>query len=509
MWEFGGGVDPASATEPAPVLDAVAAGSYEGDLTVANPAGQDTFHFSYSVLPAGDPPVIESVSPTSGDAGTQVIVSAIVAGTPPFTYSWDFDGAGTPDDPTAESPSVALVNTAGIYSCTLEVTNTCGSDTMDFGFEVLTSFKGVMVVVDSGGAQDPPDDVGSYCRLIAADGRPAIGYRNSTRSRLQYVRANDAYGTTWPAAKKIVVSSHDAGSWMSMALVGGRPAIAYYNDTDDDLMFIAAEDAAGDAWWAAPVTVDSDRTTGRHTCLTVVAGRPAITYYSDTISSLKYVRAANPSGTAWNSPLVLDEGSCGVFNSLTIVNGNPAVSYRHYGADELRYLRAADEGGVVWPDTPTVVESSHDPWYTCLLVLGETPAVIYQNDPDGHLMFVRAKDANGDSWGQPLTLDDGGASGADTGQYVSGCLVQGLPAAAYLAGSPDGDLMYVVAKDQLGNSWNLPVRVDTGGGNWVGQYASLAVISGHPAIAYYDMTAGVLKYVIANDAYGLDWPEEV
>ncbi|MFQ5858216.1 MAG: hypothetical protein ACE5LU_21645, partial [Anaerolineae bacterium] len=52
-------------------------------------------------------------------------------------------------------------------------------------------------------------------------------------------------------------------------------------------------------------------------------------------------------------------------------------------------------------------------------------------------------------------------------------------------------------------AWNTPVTVDSTDN--VGQYTSLAVVNANPAISYYDLTNGDLKYVRATDASGSSW----
>jgi PKD repeat protein len=511
-WEFGGGLDGDSSTEVEPALTATAQGDYAGTLTVTNEAGEDSQPFNYTINPPPEAPEILDIGPTGGEIGSEITILANLTGSTPLAYVWDFDEASSTGSSNEASPTITLTSTPGVYPCSLEVSNAYGTDIEPFNMNVYSSFEGVMLVVDSGGPSDPPDHVGSHCNLIFADGRPAISYRNSTKETLQYIRAEDAYGMAWPASPEVIVSAHDAGDWSSMAKVAGNPAVSYYNDTDDDLMFIGSNDAAGGTWWLVPVKVDELNNTGRHTHLSVVKSGeqyvPAISYYTDSTSSLKYAYAINPEGYEWNVPITVDSGSCGVFNSLANINGHPAISYRHYGNHELRFIRANDEPGSSWPDAPIVVENDHDPWYTCLFVVNGNPAIVYQDDEGENLMFVRAEDENGDTWGDPVILDDGGLSEADTGQYTSLKVINGLPAVAYMAGHPDYSLMYIIAKNAWGGAWEDPLVVDSGGENNVGQYASLCEISGHPAIAYYDMNDYELKYVIANDTYGYDWPEE-
>ena len=100
------------------------------------------------------------------------------------------------------------------------------------------------------------------------------------------------------------------------------------------------------------------------------------------------------------------------------------------------------------------------------------------------------------------TVDAGSGPGGQTGQYTSQAVVNGNPAIGYYDVT-NGDLKYVRANDANGTSWGTPVNLDSTGN--VGQFISLAVVNGNPAISYYDFTNSDLKYVRALDANGTSW----
>ncbi|NKB25003.1 MAG: hypothetical protein GKR87_11635 [Kiritimatiellae bacterium] len=54
-------------------------------------------------------------------------------------------------------------------------------------------------------------------------------------------------------------------------------------------MYIKALDADGTSW-APPVTVDNDGSVGTYTSMTIVNGEPAISYINGIDRDLKYVR---------------------------------------------------------------------------------------------------------------------------------------------------------------------------------------------------------------------------
>ena len=96
-----------------------------------------------------------------------------------------------------------------------------------------------------------------------------------------------------------------------------------------------------------------------------------------------------------------------------------------------------------------------------------------------------------------LTLDSYG----NVGQFPSLAIVNGNPAISYFNGST-GVLKYIRAEDAAGTSWQSQILDNSG---TVGHYTSLAVVDGNPAISYYDITNSALKFIRAKDANGTEW----
>ena len=108
-----------------------------------------------------------------------------------------------------------------------------------------------------------------------------------------------------------------------------------------------------------------------------------------------------------------------------------------------------------------------------------------------------------DSTGNPPANID---ASANVGTFTSGNIVNGFPAVSYYDVS-NGDLKYVRASDAEGLNWGPPVTIATSGN--VGQYTSLAIVNGNPAVSYYDVSNGDLKYVRSIDANGNIWSSPV
>ncbi len=308
----------------------------------------------------------------------------------------------------------------------------------------------------------------------------------------------------------VVDASGNVCQHTCLAVVNGNPAISYYDETDEELDFVEADDAEGSSW-SSPETVDDGggNPIGQFTSLAVVDGYPAISYYDNDNGELMYVRADDASGSNWGSSETVDDGGgddVGQFTSLAVVDGYPAISYYDVYNGELKYVQADDASGSSWNSPETVDDGNGDDvgQFSSLVVADGYPAISYYDSDNGELKFVRADDASGSSWGSPETVDDG--NGNDVGQFASLLVVNGSPAISYYDAT-DGDLKYVRASDAAGSSWNSPVTVDATGD--VGFYTCLKVVAGNPAICYRDDDNGYLKYVRADDASGTSWGSPV
>jgi len=342
---------------------------------------------------------------------------------------------------------------------------------------------GQIVTVDSAG------DVGKHTSLAIVNGNPAISYYDATNGNLKYARATDVDGSAWGAPVTVDSNVLNVGLFTCLAVVNGNPAISYYDTDLGALKYIRADDINGETWSMAPVTVDDTGDAGEHNSLAVVNGRPAISYFEAIDHDLRYVRATDVNGNIWGAaPVSVDSaGVVGSYTSLAVVNGNPAVSYYDIANGDLQYVRATDADGNFWGGPVTVDSAGWVGLYTSLVVINGNPAISYFRIDLGDLKYARASDTNGDTWGIPLTLDSAG----DVGQNASLAVINGNPGVTYYDDDV-GDLKYVRAADANGSAWSTPIIADSTGA--VGRFTSLTEVNGNPAASYYDFTNGDLKF---------------
>jgi len=333
------------------------------------------------------------------------------------------------------------------------------------------------------------DISGGYTSLAMVNGSPAISHYDDVGDNLRYVHATDLFGSTW-GAPLTLDSTGDTGRYTSMKVVDGFPAIAYYDATAHSLRYVRALDADGATWDNTPVTVASAVATGEYCSLDVVAGNPAISYYDFDSGDLRYVRATDSTGTAWGLFVSPDSnGNTGFYSSLEVVDGFPAISYRNGSASQLWYVRATNAEGSAW-GTPVMPDGSNNAGnYSSLAVVNGAPAICYYASTMGDLMYVRALDAQGTSWGLPQQLD----GTEDEGSYCSLAVIGGVPAISYHGGL-HGDLRYIKASDADGAAWGSGVILDESS-NITGRDTSLLEVYGVPAVSYFDLTNGNLRYM--------------
>jgi len=136
-------------------------------------------------------------------------------------------------------------------------------------------------------------------------------------------------------------------------------------------------------------------------------------------------------------------------------------------------------------------------------IVDGVPAVAYWKDtPDNDLKYCRAADAFGLTWAAPQVIAGAGDTSGDVGQYPSLQVVAGNPAVAYHDAGQRA-LCYIRAADPQGAIWNPPVVANADDNPGINN--SMQVVNGVPAIAYFTLATSSLCYVHALDADGTSW----
>ncbi len=548
-WDFDGDgtFEGNQVDNPSPLPNTYSApGMYNAKFRVTDDDGAwavDTVAVQVLADPDNAMPIIDEVSasPSLCTPGTLVTFTATATDSDGTiaSYEWDFDNDGVADD-TGDTVSYTFAS-EGYYNVKLKVTDDLGGYAVGYvgvhvqdevpnmpPVAILTADETVFYLGETGDASmsfdasasyDPdgtsltyyfdPEGDGSYVNNGADATYDHIYSDNGVylaSLKAEDIDNNCDYNSILITVYRFGTQTPDAagnvGKYTSLAVVNGNPAISYWNEANSDLKYVRASDSSGSSW-GSPVTVDATGSVG-HTCsLAVVSGFPAISYWDFSNNDLDYVRASDASGSSWCSPVTVDSSvAVGSFASLAVVSGFPAISYYDGDNGDLKYVRATDASGISW-GSPVAVDSTGAVGQdTCLAIVNGNPAISYRDVTNNDLKYVRADDINGSTWGTPVTLDSAGI----VGYYTSLKVVNGYPAISYFDDTND-DLKYVRASDANGLAWGTPVIVDSTG--WVGEYTCLAIVNGNPAISYYNETTDNLNYVRASDADGSSWESPV
>jgi hypothetical protein len=172
-----------------------------------------------------------------------------------------------------------------------------------------------------------------------------------------------------------------------LLLIGGQPAVG---STYSQLSYARAADAGGDwpdSWsGAGSIYVYDVAPYATDASMAVVAGTPAITYLSLNPVALRYVRAMDPEGAGWNSPLELVAltSVAALPSALIELAGKPGVFYNDPGTNQLVFLRGNDAASFA-PEPLEVIDSQASSFAAC--VAGGVPGVAYAH---GSLLLYAA-----------------------------------------------------------------------------------------------------------------------
>lgn len=82
-----------------------------------------------------------------------------------------------------------------------------------------------------------------------------------------------------------------------------------------------------------------------------VNGFPAIAYWDQTFSAVKFARATATNGSSWGTPIQVITGASG-YCSLTVLGGASCISFQT-SSNTLGFVRALDANGDTWPPITT------------------------------------------------------------------------------------------------------------------------------------------------------------
>lgn len=322
--------------------------------------------------------------------------------------------------------------------------------------------------------------------------RPAIAYYDAVNFQLVYIRANTSTGSSWPSSPVVVDTDWRSGNnSIDMEIVNGNPAIVSDSPQGKDIRYTRATNSTGTSWSTTVLAAENIATSyggNLYLDLEIVSGNPAVAYLDGDNMDLYYVRANDANGTTWGTPILIASiGDVGEFLSMTIVSGRPAISYYNATLGDLMYVRANNSTGSSWGTPVTVSSSGNIGREGSLAVINGDPAIAYGDFTNLDLMYVKSNNSTGSSWDTPIQI------ASHYGEHINLLEVEGTPGIIYYTGFGTQDLNYTKANDSNGSNWTAFRLIDDNS-TAIGTQATMAIINGNPAVAYRDLINNNLYY---------------
>lgn len=254
-----------------------------------------------------------------------------------------------------------------------------------------------------------------WITLINIGGRPAISYHDETQGTVNFIRAKDASGDAWGEPSVVarmgsLKTPNDGPSYISTVVVGGLPAIAFIDLRTRNVQFTRATNVEATDW-TAPLEIHNRRV-AYSLSMAAIGGRPAIAYrFAQAPASLRYTRANDRTGTSWPTAQIVNDTQNPASVSLAEVNGRPAISFENYSTKQLWYVRALDHFGSAWGE-PIKLDEANTCQHTILRVVDRLPMISYRaSQPLESARLVQALDPNGNTWTESIIVDSDGDAG--------------------------------------------------------------------------------------------------
>ena len=293
-------------------------------------------------------------------------------------------------------------------------------------------------------------------------------------------------------------TANDVGEYAAVAVRNdGRPIIAYYDRTNDDLRLYdctSSSCASGSAR-----VLDAGSSLDRQTAIAIRAnGLPIVAYGS--INGLRLYDCSNTncsSGTA----RTLDPGpGIGLGASIAMrANGRPLIGYIAFTGGDIRAYDCSDSacsGGTVRVIDDAVSVSLNAGQRTAVAIGPSGQAwIAYQNAASGEARIARCSNDACDTPPTLITLDAVNNVGAWIAMDLT---LAGAPVVSY-HDATDTALKLAICST---NCASVTLRtLDNAGTSDVGTHTAVAVpADGRPVIAYHDVAGGDLKFFVCDSS---------
>lgn len=369
--------------------------------------------------------------------------------------------------------------------CALLLCCACVQTTFAAGFAPLTT------TIRTGLNQGPVS-------VAQVGGFPAIIYFDNTVSRIIYTvnSSEDGSGTWTPQTIPDAVSS--CSSLELIGLTSGTPAFTAV--TSAGLDYFVFKNAV---WTRSNIAVPSNGVS--RGSIALVQNRPAIAYSQTTGGSATVfytINSATDGSGTWSSNTVgggVSSLSVGA-PSLSVIGGKPSVLFTDGGSQSRYIVNPQNDGLGTWPTIPIPPRASDS------ILTAPQSLIEFQGRPAGLYMFTNAQvsflhspSADGTSAGNNWSsapFDIVNVAGLGSNSLATMKIINGLPTAAYRRFSQAGvpsDLALAINRGSSAGPWEV-ITLTTPAGGTAPNAFSLAQVNNRPVIAVAT-TGGAIQFI--------------
>ncbi|MEZ5339387.1 MAG: PKD domain-containing protein [bacterium] len=251
----------------------------------------------------------------------------------------------------------------------------------------------------------PSQTAVQYMDIAEIAGHPALLLNRPGGDEIRYLRCNNAEGTSasnWPSSPVLLAQNTPVTQPPRLLEVNGQPAATWVNAVGGLMYYVRATgpDGTGQTtadWTIPPISVAAGPI-GFMPDFAMISGKPALAWFDASTEDILFLRSTSPSGHSnadW--PLIPQNVSvlfrCNGRVNLAEIRGLPGISIYDPDNDSLGYFQpfAIGDDGFGWGPLPVNIESGTNPGmaYHDLAEIDGLPAVVYHQGSSGSYCLYR------------------------------------------------------------------------------------------------------------------------
>ena len=284
--------------------------------------------------------------------------------------------------------------------------------------------------------QEPQDvwnssvDFRDFCDTLVVDSTALAFHARMGSAGFTMMQSSSPYTSGWVFPNLSPYTMTGVPSF-SAALLDGTPAVAFHDESQDDLMLMRAQNPGGTVW-GQPVDITAASEVGFSASLAIIGGAPAVAFYDAGGGRVRYMNSQFDDvlqDYAWNPPVTVQAVPAARFADalVELADGSPALVYSNPAASTVVFARADGAAGLNFAEKVDIATGYSASTVVPRPILIDGVVHVFFHDGIKSLLYTRATDAAGADWIEPQEVD------GDVSNEVLPCPAEtgGLPAVAY------------------------------------------------------------------------------